>query len=95
MNLRDMIEPIIPSMESKIQTGANVATYTGGTFAFLGGAWTKNEIMAAGGLVFVALTYFTSLYFQRRRDKREQEYHQHRIWVQSQMAQQSKDEAAK
>ena len=95
MNLKEMIEPIAPSIEAKVQAGANAATYTGGTIAILGGTWTKNEIMAAGGLVFVALTYFTSLYFQRRRDRREQEFHLHRIWMQNQMAQQDKDEASK
>lgn len=94
MNLRDMLDPVIPSIESKIQTGANIATYTGGTFAFLGGTWTKNEIMAAGGLVFVALTYFTSLYFQRRRDKREQELHAHKMWMEKHMVEQN-DEVSK
>ena len=95
MNLKELIEPMAPSIEAKVQAGANAATYTGGTIAILGGTWTKNEIMAAGGLVFVALTYFTSLYFQRRRDKREQELLHHKIWMQTQLIAQDKDEVSK
>ena len=94
MNLKEMIEPIAPSIEAKVQAGANAATYTGGTIAILGGTWTKNEIMAAGGLVFVALTYFTSLYFQKRRDKREQEQHAHKMWMEKHMVEQN-DEVSK
>jgi hypothetical protein len=70
----------------KVEAGANLTSYTTSAATFLGGAWTKNELMAAIGLLFVALTYFTSLYFQRRREKREQEFHQHRINVERQSA---------
>jgi hypothetical protein len=77
----------------KVEAGANLTSYTTSAATFLGGAWTKNEAMAAIGLIFVALTYFTSLYFQRRREKRDQEFHQHRIWVQNQMVEQDKEDS--
>lgn len=75
----------------KVEAGANLTSYTTSTVTFLGGAWTKNELMAAIGLIFVALTYFTSLYFQRRREKRDQEFHQHRLNVKRQSAAESEN----
>lgn len=96
VNLKNALEAMPTSaIQLKVETGSTNLSYFSGLFAALGGTWSKNEILAAGGLIFVAMTYFTSLYFQRRRDKREQEYHQHRLLAESQMARQDKDEAAK
>jgi hypothetical protein len=70
----------------KVEAGANLTSYATSTITFLGGAWTKNEIMALFGCVFVVLTYFTSFYFQRRREKRDVEFHTHRMDVARQSA---------
>lgn len=96
MNLKNALAAMpTTALQAKVESGSTGLSYWSGLLAALGGTWSKNEILAAGGLVFVALTYFTSLYFQRRRDKREQEQHQHKLWMQSQMVRQEKDEATK
>lgn len=85
VNLKAAIENLPTSAaQLKVETGSTGVSYVSGLLAAFGGTWTKNEILAAGGLIFVAATYFTSLYFQRRRDRREQEFHTLR--VQSELA---------
>lgn len=96
MNLKAALENLpVSAAQLKVETSSTGVSYVSGLLAAFGGTWTKNEILAAGGLVFVALTYFTSLYFQRRRDRREQEFHRHRIRIQNQVVEQSKDGASK
>lgn len=96
MNLKNALEAMpTNALQLKVENGSTNLSYFSGLFAALGGSWSKNEILAAGGLVFVALTYFTSLYFQRKRDKREAEFHQHRIWMENQKARQEINEVSK
>ena len=95
MNLKNALEAMPTSaIQLKVETGSTNLSYFSGLFAALGGTWSKNEILAAGGLIFVALTYFTSLYFQKRRDKREQELHAHKMWMEKHMVEQN-DEVSK
>jgi len=92
VNLRNALEAMpTNALQLKVETGSTNLSYFSGLFAALGGTWSKNEILAAGGLIFVALTYFTSLYFQRRRDKREQEFHHHRLLLEKEREQREID----
>lgn len=95
MSLKDMADHALNGVHVKVESAAPAVSYATNGFVFAWGALTFNQIMMLIGTVFAILTYFTSLYFQRKRDKREQEFHQHRIWVESRMAQQDKDEAPK
>ncbi|MBL3825153.1 MULTISPECIES: phage holin [unclassified Marinobacter] len=92
MNLRNVIT-VMPTtaLQAKVESGSTGLSYWSGLLAALGGSWSKNEILAAGGLLFVALTYFTSLYFQRRRDRREQELHAHKMWMEKRMVEQNNE----
>lgn len=93
MNFKDLAEHAAGGVHLKIESAAPAVSYATNGVVFAWGAISFNQIMMLIGTVFAILTYFTSLYFQRKRDKREQEFHQHRLWMQKQIAEQSKDEA--
>lgn len=95
MSLKDLAGHAASSVHLKVESAAPAVSYATNGVVFAWGALTFNQIMMLIGTVFAILTYFTSLYFQRKRDKREQEFHEHKIWMQNQMAQQGKDEATK
>lgn len=54
------------------------ATYSGGGAAFIFGL-TANELAAFGGLFIAMIGVCVQVYFGRRRDKREAEYHAARL----------------
>lgn len=63
------------AMDVSAATVATKATYTGGGTAALAGL-TANEWLAIAGVVVAVLGFLTNLYFQRRRDLREEREHE-------------------
>lgn len=59
-------------------TVGKTATYSGGASAFVFGL-TANELAAFGGLFVAIIGVCIQWYFGRKRDRREQEYHQARL----------------
>ena len=57
---------------------ATKTTNTGSLTAIVGGL-TANEWLAIAGAVIAVLGFFTNLYFQDRRDRREQREHERRM----------------
>lgn len=92
MSLRDLAGHAVSNAHIKVESAAPAVSYATNGFVFAWGAMTFNQIMMLIGTVFAILTYFTSLYFQRKRDKREAEFHQHRIWMEDRIAKQDKTE---
>lgn len=93
MNLQDLSSQAHSLLQLKIESAAPSLSYLANGFVFTWGMMTFNQIMMLIGTVFAVATYFTSLYFQRRRDRREQELHQHRIALEMQGAEKAADRA--
>lgn len=74
--VKEILHSLLPTaMQIRTENLPNVTSYGASTLTFLGGAWTKNELMALAGVIFAGLTWLTSLHFARRRDRREAELH--------------------
>jgi len=92
MSLPETVQSAAAAFHIKIETAAPMASYTTNGAMFTWGAFSYNEVlMLVGGIIGLA-TYFTGLYFQRRRetreryfqkrrDDREQELHEHRLML--------------
>ncbi|MDX1558672.1 MAG: HP1 family phage holin [Marinobacter sp.] len=93
MSLKELADHALNGVHVKVESAAPAVSYATNGFVFAWGALTFNQIMMLIGTVFAILTYFTSLYFQRKRDKREQEFHQHRILVELAKAEKAADRA--
>ena len=81
MSLKDFAGQLTGSLHVKAESAPQGISYATNGFVFAWGAMTFNQIMMLIGTVFAVMTYFTSLYFQRKRDKREQEFHRHKLWM--------------
>lgn len=57
---------------------AKTATYGGGASAFVFGL-TANEVAALGGLAVGVIGLCVQVYYNRRKDRREAEYHTERM----------------
>lgn len=82
MSLKDIAGQLANSAHFKIESAPQGISYATNTVVFAWGAMTFNQIMMLIGTVFAVLTYFTSLYFQRKRDRREQQLLEHRMKMQ-------------
>ena len=92
MSLPETLHSAASALHTKIESAAPIASYTTNGAMFTWGAFSYNEsLMLVGGIVGLA-TYFTGLYFQKRRetrdrhfqerrDAREQELHEHRLML--------------
>lgn len=60
--------------EQKLETTSQIATYTGGTTAFIGGL-TLNEIGVIVGIIVGVVGLAAQLYFGISRHRREKELH--------------------
>jgi len=92
MSLPETTQSAAAAVHLKVESVAPMASYTTNGAVFTWGAFSSNEIaMFVGGIIGLA-TYFTSLYFQKRRetrdryfqerrDDREQELHEHRLML--------------
>lgn len=79
MSLKNLIESSSNSMSIKAESMTPPASYTVNGLVAGWGALTFNESMMLIGTVLALATFGVNLYFQRRRDKREQELHKARM----------------
>ena len=67
------------SLSIKFESAAPAASYVTNGFIFTWGAMTFNQIMMLIGTVLALATFAVNLYFQKRRERREQELHDLRM----------------
>jgi beta-lactamase regulating signal transducer with metallopeptidase domain len=67
------------NLSIKFESSAPAASYATNGFVFTWGAMTFNQIMMLIGTVLAIATFAVNLYFQRRRERREQELHELRM----------------
>lgn len=79
MPFRNLIESSSNSLSIKAESMTPPASYTVNGLIAGWGALTFNETLMLVGTVIGLATFGVNLYFQKRRDKREQELHQERI----------------
>jgi len=79
MSLRNFMETSSHNLSIKLESAAPAASYTANGFVFTWGAMTFNQIMMLIGTVLAIATFAVNLYFQRRRERREQELHDFRM----------------
>jgi len=70
------------NLSIKFESAAPAASYAANGFVFTWGAMTFNQIMMLIGTVLSLATFAVNLYFQRRRERREQELHESRMQIQ-------------
>ena len=78
------------SIEDRGESVASTASYLTNGSVFIWGALTLNQVLAISAFVLALATFAVNLYFQRRRDNREAEFHDKRMEVKEVM-----EEAAK
>lgn len=79
MSFKNLIESSSNSLSIKAESMTPPASYTVNGLIAGWGALTFNETLMLVGTVIGLATFGVNLYFQKRRDKREQELHQERI----------------
>ena len=67
------------NLSIKFESAAPAASYVTNGFVFTWGAMTFNQIMMLIGTVLALATFAVNLYFQKRRERREQELHEFRM----------------
>ena len=67
------------NLSIKFESAAPAASYAANGFVFTFGAMTFNQIMMLIGTVLAIATFAVNLYFQKRRERREQELHEFRM----------------
>ena len=72
------------NLQSKVESLASQASYAANGGVFVWGAMTFNQLLAAIGMVLALLTFVVNVYFQRRRDERDAEFHNKRMEVKEQ-----------
>jgi len=93
MNLRDLAHQAGSMLQIKAETATANVSYATNGIVFAWGAISFNQIMMFIGTVFAVATYFTTLYFQRQRNRREREFHEHRMQLEMQNAEKAADRA--
>lgn len=71
-------DPVAEKIEIAMAASGKAAAYAGGGAAFIGGL-SANEVAAIGGLVVAAIGLVVQIIFNRKRDRRETEYHRARM----------------
>ena len=79
MSLKTFMESTSHNLSVKFESSAPAASYTTNGFVFTWGAMTFNQIMMLIGTVLALATFSVNLYFQKRRERREQELHEFRM----------------
>jgi len=72
------------TLQAKSELLASQASYVTNGGVFVWGAMTFNQLFTAIGLVLALLTFVVNVYFQRRRDDRDSEFHNKRMEVKEQ-----------
>ena len=79
MSLRNFMETSSHNLSIKFESAAPAASYVTNGFVFTWGAMTFNQIMMLIGTVLALATFAVNLYFQKKRERREQELHEFRM----------------
>jgi len=79
MSLKTFMESTSHNLSIKFESSAPAASYATNGFVFTWGAMTFNQIMMLIGTVLSLATFAVNLYFQKRRERREQELHDLRM----------------
>ena len=79
MSLKTLIESSSSQLQIKAESVAPATSYITNGFVFTWGAMTFNQVMMLIGTALAIATFFVNLYFQRRRDRREQELHRKKM----------------
>ena len=72
------------NLQAKSEALASQTSYVTNGGVFVWGAMTFNQLLAAIGVVLALLTFVVNVYFQRRRDERDAEFHNKRMEVKEQ-----------
>ena len=67
------------SIEDRGESVASTASYLTNGSVFIWGALTLNQVLAISAFILALATFAVNLYFQRRRDGREAEFHDKRM----------------
>jgi len=81
VSLPETLHSAASALHTKIESAAPAVSYAANGAVFTWGAVSFNQIMMLIGTIFAVATYFTSLYFQNRREIREQELHEHLLLI--------------
>jgi hypothetical protein len=81
MSLKTFMESTSHNLSIKFESSAPAASYATNSFVFTWGAMTFNQIMMLIGTVLSLATFAVNLYFQKRRERREQELHDLRMQI--------------
>jgi len=79
MSLKTFIESSSHNLSIKVEPAAPAVSYVTNGFVFTWGAMTFNQIMMLIGTVLALATFAVNLYFQKKRERREQELHEFRM----------------
>ena len=79
MSLKTFMESTSHNLSIKFESSAPAASYATNGFVYTWGAMTFNQIMMLIGIVLSLATFAVNLYFQKRRERREQELHESRM----------------
>ena len=91
MSLKNFIETSLQSFNVKAESAAPTTSYLTNGLVVTWGAMTFNQIMMLIGTVLALATFAVNLHFQKRRDKREQEFHSARMTKEENRIIQNKD----
>jgi hypothetical protein len=78
VSLPETLHSAASALHTKIETAAPVASYTTNGAMFTWGAFSYNEVVMLVGAILGLATYFTGLYFQKRRETRERYFQKRR-----------------
>lgn len=78
-------------MTIKSESAASATSYFSNGLVVTWGAFTFNEFMILIGTILTLATFAVNFYFQKRRDRREQEFHDRRMEQQVSRHEQDKD----
>ena len=69
------------SLHDKGESLAPAVSYVTNGSVFIWGALTLNQVLSISAFLLALATFAVNLYFQRRRDSRETEFHERRMEV--------------
>jgi len=73
------------SIDNRGESITSTVSYMTNGSVFIWGALTLNQVLAISAFVLALATFAVNLYFQRRRDRRDTEFHYKRMEVKEAM----------
>jgi len=89
VNFRDVSEHLVSSMHIKAETVFSQTSYWTNGVGFVFGALTFNQWMMLATFLLGVSTFAVNSFYQRRRDRRELEFHRLRMEAQDKMIKQA------